>query len=110
MRHEIDKYLEDIKQAIEIIEERTQGMKYEDYSSDLTIQDSVNLRLLIIGEAMNHILKLDPAVNISQTREIIGMRNRIVHGYDNILDSIVWDTITEGLPTLKCEVKKLLKK
>jgi uncharacterized protein with HEPN domain len=65
---------------------------------------------LIIGEAMNHILKLDPTVNISQTREIIGMRNRIVHGYDNILDSIVWDTITEGLPVLKGEVKKLLKK
>ncbi len=110
MKHEVDKYLEDIKQAIEIIEERTKGMTYEDYSSDLTIQDSVNLRFLIIGEAMNHILKLDPAVNISQTREIIGMRNRIVHGYDTILDSIVWDTITEGLPTLKREVKKLLKK
>jgi len=109
MKHDMDKYLEDIKQAIEIIEERIKGMKYKDYSSDLTIQNSVNLRLVIIGEAMNHILKLDPAVNISETREIIGMRNRIVHGYDNILDSIVWDTITEGLPTLKREVKKLLK-
>lgn len=108
MKHDIDKYLEDIKQAIEIIEARIKGMKYEDYSSDLTIQDSVNLRLLIIGEAMNHILKLDPAVNISETREIIGMRNRIVHGYDTILDGIVWDTITEGLPLLKREVKKLL--
>ncbi|MDD5598863.1 MAG: DUF86 domain-containing protein [Victivallaceae bacterium] len=110
MKHDIDKYLEDIKQAIEIIEERIKGMKYEDYSSDLTIQDSVNLRMLVIGEAMNHILKLDPEINISETREIIGMRNRIVHGYDTILDGIVWDTITEGLPILKCEVKKMLKK
>lgn len=34
----------------------------------------------------------------------------MISTYDAILDGIVWDTITEGLPILKREVKKLLKK
>jgi uncharacterized protein with HEPN domain len=108
MKHDLKKYLLDILQAINIIEDRIYGMKYENYAQDLTIKDSVERRFLIIGEAMNHIVRQDPDVRISATIEIIGMRNHIVHGYDCIADSIVWNAITKHLPILKQEVQCLL--
>ncbi len=39
-------------------------------------------------------------------KQIYGMRNRIVHGYDGVDLSIVWDTISEDLPRLKAELEK----
>lgn len=40
--------------------------------------------------------------------QIYGMRNRIVHGYDGVDMSIVWDVITGDLPELKREIEKYL--
>jgi uncharacterized protein with HEPN domain len=33
-------------------------------------------------------------------REIVGMRNRVVHGYDAVDLNVLWDTITVDLPLL----------
>ncbi len=63
----------------------------------------------IIGEAMNRINKLDADVGISSKRQIIDMRNRVIHGYDKIDDEIIWGTIVRHLPILKDEVNRLLK-
>ncbi len=38
--------------------------------------------LLIIGEAINHILKKDKNFALENAHKIIGTRNRIAHGYD----------------------------
>ena len=43
-------------------------------------------------------------------KQLYGMRNRIVHGYDGVDMSIVWDTINEDLPVLKYEILLYLKK
>lgn len=32
--------------------------------------------------------------------EVIGMRNRIVHGYDDVNEDLVWETATEGVDQL----------
>lgn len=58
---------------------------------------------------MNRIEKLDPALNISGKRQIINMRNRVIHGYDKIDNEIIWGTIVRHLPSLKIEVQDLLK-
>ncbi len=41
-------------------------------------------------------------------KQIYGMRNRIVHGYDGIEMKIVWETIEHDLPVLKKELKNIL--
>lgn len=41
-------------------------------------------------------------------REVIGMRHRIVHGYDNIDLSILWATIVDDLPPLLHQLEKIL--
>ena len=41
-------------------------------------------------------------------KQIIGMRNRIVHGYDTINIEIVWSTAIESIPELKSYCKEIL--
>ena len=43
---------------------------------------AVERNIEIIGEAMNHILKLEPDIPISDSRRIVDTRNRIIHGYE----------------------------
>ena len=62
----------------------------------------------IIGEAMTKILKINENISISSKHLIIGMRNRVIHGYDKIDDEIIWGTIIRHLPKLKSEVTEFL--
>lgn len=62
----------------------------------------------IIGEAMSRIVKLDEKINITTKKQIINMRNRVIHGYDKVDDAIVWGTIVRHLPVLKKEVQKYI--
>ncbi|MEW6702171.1 MAG: HepT-like ribonuclease domain-containing protein [Bacteroidota bacterium] len=41
---------------------------------------------------------------------IIGIRNRLIHGYDDINHEILWQTVTEDLPKLLIALKKILTK
>ncbi len=64
--------------------------------------------LEIIGEAMNRVLKAEPGIQIIHAKKIIGTRNRIIHGYDNISDEVIWTIVCRELPKLKLEVDKLI--
>lgn len=72
------------------------------------LRRAVEREFEIIGEAMNQLIKLDPNIKISSTKQIISMRNRVIHGYDKIDDEIIWGTIIRHLPTLKSEIRALL--
>ena len=39
---------------------------------------------------------------------IIGMRNRLIHGYDDIDLDILWETVTTGLPPFIQNLKRIL--
>ena len=40
--------------------------------------------------------------------QVVGMRNRLIHGYDQIDLHILWDTIEDDLPPLITELEKIL--
>jgi uncharacterized protein with HEPN domain len=42
-------------------------------------------------------------------REIIGMRNVIIHTYDNVIAEILWDTIKTKILPLRSSLNKMLK-
>ena len=46
--------------------------------------------------------------NITTKKQIISMRNRVIHGYDKIDDAIIWGTIIKHLPILKNEIQDLI--
>jgi uncharacterized protein with HEPN domain len=58
---------------------------------------------------MGRILKENPNINISNSRKIVDARNKIIHGYDDISDDVVWGIVINHLPLLKQEAEKLLK-
>jgi len=99
------KFLSDIHQAIELIEEFTSSITdYQEYVSDLKTQSAVERQLGIIGEAVNKYDKLFPEDTIQNARKIVGFRNRLIHSYDSVDASIVWTIIKKYLTPLKEEI------
>lgn len=72
------------------------------------LKRAIERDLEIIGEATNRILKTDETINISNARNIVGLRNQIIHAYDNIQDEIIWGILIKNIPLLKTEVLELL--
>ncbi len=109
MNSEIQKFLFDIKVSIDSIETYLGGKRdFNIYKANKMLRRAVEREFEIIGEALNHIEKVDSGVEISSKKQIIGMRNRVIHGYDKIDDEIVWGTIVRHLPVLKIEISKLI--
>jgi len=103
------KYLSDILQSIELIEEFTKSTPdFNSYSTDLKTQSAVERQLGIIGEAINKFEHLHPEVVFENSRKIIGFRNRIIHSYDTIDQSMIWAIIKNHLSLLKSEIKKFV--
>ena len=110
MEIEIKKFLFDIHESIASIEQYLGDKRdFKVYMANKMLRRAVEREFEIIGEAMNRIEKLDPNINISSKRQIISMRNRVIHGYDKIDNEIIWGTIVRHLPNLEIEINQLLK-
>ena len=111
MNTEIKAWLYDILSAIEEIESFfvNSPKLFADYQKDIRTKRAVERNIEIIGEAMGRILKEDDSVEITNSRKIVNVRNRIIHGYDSVSDDIFWGIIIRYLPTLKFEIEHLLK-
>ena len=108
MDRTIKKYIFDISSAISSIEEYVGNSKiFANYESNRQLQQAVERNLEIIGEATKRILEIDPDINISNARKIVGARNRIVHGYDDIDNTEIWSIVINSLPILKKEIDEL---
>lgn len=81
---------------------------FEVYQNDLRTKRAVERNIEIIGEAMSRILKEDKDIQISNSRKIVDVRNRIIHGYDSVSDDVIWGIVIKNLPVLQKEVEALL--
>lgn len=110
MDEEIKVWLFDILQSIKEVESYFEdGPKiFEEYINDIKTKRAIERNLEIIGEAVNRILKKQNDFELENAGKIIGTRNRIIHGYDNVSDDMVWSIVINHLPKLKVEVSRLL--
>jgi len=114
MDEKILKWLYDIKFAIEEVDsyfdERERN--FFEYQKNVMLKRAVERDLEIVGEAINRILKRDENFieQISNARSIIGLRNQVIHAYDNISDENIWSVLTTHLPKLKKEIDDLIQK
>ena len=109
MDRTILKYLFDIQKCIENINDYIGEEKvFDAYISNPMLQDAVERNIATIGEAMKKALDLDETLPISYARRIVGTRNRLIHGYDDIDNIEVWNIIVNNLPVLKSEIESLL--
>ncbi len=109
MTEKSTKYLSDILMAIELIEEFIVDDKdFTLYDNDRKTQSAVERQLAIIGEALNQFKKLEPQIKIENDKQIISFRNRLVHAYDGLDNSMIWVIISRHLSPLKIEIQKLM--
>ena len=110
MDNDIKSWLFDILSSINEIESyyvETPKI-FEIYQNDLRTKRAVERNIEIIGEAMSRILKVESDIEISNSRKIVDVRNRIIHGYDSVSDDVIWGIVIRNLPILKKEVEELL--
>ena len=102
-------FLKDIEEAIKRIIDYTYGMEYDDFLDDLKTQDAVLRNIEIIGEAGKNISSVlkekHPEV---EWKNIVGMRDKIIHFYFGVNWDIVWDVVKNKLPILFENIKQLL--
>lgn len=109
MQREVKKYLFDIQSSLNNIESFVgEPKEYSAFENNLMLQQAVERNMEIIGEAVNNLLKIYPAIAITDARRIVDARNKIIHSYDEIQPYQIWNTIVNHLPLLKTEVEKLL--
>lgn len=111
MQPESARFLYDMRQAIDFILEFVEGRTIEEYFANRMLRAAVERELEILGEAMSWIARVDPATadRISESREIIGLRNILIHRYFRIDSNIVWDIIHSSVAALRDEIDSLLR-
>jgi len=99
-------FLLDMLQSAELILVYTAQCSQYEFVENVQLQDSVIRRLLVIAEAARRVSEATRQAlpNISW-QEINGMRNRLVHEYDDINLNIVWNVIQFEIPPLVEELK-----
>jgi len=98
--------IESIINEIDAIRERV-GDDFSKFGEDVILKRAAERDLEIIGEAVRNLVTIDPKIEISSIKKIIGMRNLISHAYDSIEAEIVWGIIQKDIPILKNEVAAL---
>ena len=102
------KRLQDILDAIEEIESY-QVATYQEFLADSKTQDAIFYNLIIVGEAANQVSRpfqeRYPQIPWSS---MIGTRNVIIHGYDQVKLPIVWDILQRDLHGLKVDLVKII--
>lgn len=94
--------------ASEILE-FVSGKSRSDLDENRMFNLSVVHLLEIIGEAANKVTsEFRETYDDIQWKSIIGMRNRLIHGYFDIDLDIVWKTITSDIPILSKKLKRII--
>ncbi len=79
--------------------------------ADLDHDRKLNLALVrlveIVGEAAARVTPTTRAQHpLIPWHDIVGMRNRVIHGYDEVDFDILWDVIELHLPPLITQLRK----
>ncbi len=101
LRHMLDHAQEALSMA--------SGQQRQDLKKDRKLELALVRLIEIIGEAAGRVSQegRDKYSSIPWP-QIIGMRNRLIHGYDQVDLNLLWDTIDIDLPPLISKLKKNL--
>lgn len=94
---------------IDDIETYVSGLQAKDFLDDKKTITACAFTVSQIGELVKEVT--DETMNkytIIPWNSIKGMRNRIVHDYENVDLSVLWATIKESLPDLKDKLKDII--
>ncbi|MDE0335875.1 MAG: DUF86 domain-containing protein [Defluviicoccus sp.] len=85
------------------------GLSFSEFARDQRTQLAILKSVEIVGEAASRVsadtVQGNPSI---PWREIVGMRNRLVHAYFEIDLRLVWDTVVDDLPALISQLEPLV--
>lgn len=91
--------------AVNFVEGRTQ----DDLANDTQFEYAVLHALQIIGEAASKItVETRQQYHEIQWKQIVGIRQRIVHDYDAVKYDVIWNTVVDDLPPLIRQLDAIL--
>jgi uncharacterized protein with HEPN domain len=97
-----------MREAATKIERFTAKKSRRSLDDDELLYNALTWLFHVVGEAANHV-----SMSFQQDHpdiawsDIIGFRNRIVHGYDNIDKDIMWSIIEHDLPLILASLRTL---
>jgi uncharacterized protein with HEPN domain len=102
-------YSEDMLDAMEKAELAVSGVDYDRFVNDFMINFVVVRALEIVGEAAR---RLSPEFRTRYPavpwKKMAGMRDRIIHGYDNVNLKIVWQVVQADIPQVRPHLQQIL--
>ena len=109
MSFEFLDYVEDILDAMDKAEILLEDETYDQFEADFRINFAVVRALEIVGEATKR-LPMDLRQQYPEIpwKGMAGMRDRIIHGYDNVDLEIVWDVVKQDIPQIKPQIQQIL--
>lgn len=84
-------------------------MSYEAFLEDDTLQDAIQFKLIVIGEAAGNLSKAyrDAHAGIPW-HKIIKQRHIVAHHYDIVSPERIWDVVTTYIPDLAIKLEALI--
>ncbi len=109
MTREFLDFIEDILDGMNKAEKLIEGISFSQFEADFRTNFAVVRALEIIGEAVkrlpNELCQQYPDI---PWKGMAGMRDRIIHGYDNVDLQIVWEVVKKDIPQIKPKIEKVL--
>jgi uncharacterized protein with HEPN domain len=89
---------------------KTAGLSRDSYDADENLRLALTHLVQVIGEAGRHVSRefclAHPEI---EWADMIGMRHKVVHDYLGVDEDIVWQVVTQDLPTLVAALEPLVK-
>lgn len=102
-QRDLNAFLLDVVAACDAVAEFIRGADLDAYSNDLKLRSAVERQLLIAGEAVNSIRRLDPmlASTLGDVKGVVDFRNILIHGYFHVKHEVVWAIASTDTPRLR---------
>jgi uncharacterized protein with HEPN domain len=101
-------YLDDLIEAVENALRFSEGLERENCLPGSMVFEAIVRQIEVIGEAAAH---LPPEVQRQAPSipwvNLIGMRNRLIHGYFAVDPDIVWSVVQHNMPVMLPALKEL---
>jgi uncharacterized protein with HEPN domain len=111
MKKDIKVFLEHILESINLIEEYMQNKTKTEFLETKQLQDAVIRRIEIIGEAVKNIPDdIKGKFKDIPWRNIMGMRDILIHQYFGVDLELTWEVINNNIPELKNQISSIKKK
>jgi len=108
MRRDVESLL-DILQAARYAQNSLAGKDKEEFVEDAQCHFAVIRAVEIIGEAANRVSdEFQESHPELPWRDMVNMRNRLIHIYDDVDLGLVWKTVREDLPALISLIEPLV--